>query len=324
MTSKPRHKISLDPKVEQILLPFFYFDIFLYPLNLEEIYAFGNHQIASKDIMKSLVKSLVEKGFLYHHQGYYALHDRPDWVDRRLENEKRAQQFFPKARWMSQLMSHFPYVRAVFVSGSLSKNQMPEGGDIDYFIITKPGRLWVARTFLVLFKKIVLLNSHKYFCVNYFIDEEHLEIAEKNRFTATEITTLLPIYGREYYEAFYQANNWIENYYPHAPARALDQVIPFRKKALQKISEFFLNGRIGDWLDQFFMNKTIAYWHKKFKSFDSDAFAVALKSRRYVSKHHPLHFQAKVLREFQKRICTFENNHQLQFSTSFEKKSNDV
>ncbi|MEZ4965453.1 MAG: hypothetical protein R2791_09430 [Saprospiraceae bacterium] len=53
-----------------------------------------------------------------------------------------------------------------------------------------------------------MLNSHKYFCVNYFVDTEHLEIEDKNLFTATETVTLLPLYGRDWYEGFYKALSW--------------------------------------------------------------------------------------------------------------------
>ena len=86
---------------------------------------------------------------------------------------------------------------------------MDEHSDLDFFIITKPNRLWIARMLLALYQKIVLLNSHKYFCVNYFVDEHHLAIEEKNLYTATELSTLIPLYGKEYYPQLMMANHWI-------------------------------------------------------------------------------------------------------------------
>ena len=85
----------------------------------------------------------------------------------------------------------FPFVRGVFLSGSISKGFMSESDDIDYFIITAPGRLWLTRTLLILFKKIFLFNSFRNFCLNYFIDSENLYIPEHNRYTATEIVFLI-------------------------------------------------------------------------------------------------------------------------------------
>ena len=100
-----------------------------------------------------------------------------------------------KALRNARLIFHFPFTRAIMISGSLSKNYADEASDVDYFIIVKPGRLWIARTLLIIYKRIFLMNSKKYFCVNYFIDEDHLEIEEKNLFTAVELTTLIPIHG---------------------------------------------------------------------------------------------------------------------------------
>ena len=47
------------------------------------------------------------------------------------------------------------------------------------------------------------LRYDKNFCINYFVDSENLEIQEKNIFTATELVTLLPTFGREMYENLY-------------------------------------------------------------------------------------------------------------------------
>ena len=314
MTSNPPSTVKIDQESEQVLLPFFYFDIFSYPLKLDEVYVYNRFTGFSKGKIKSLLQKLIENGFLYRIKDYYLLHNQPDWVSKREENNQRAQRFLPKAQKMTRLISKFPFVRAVFISGSLSKHTMPKGGDIDYFIVTKPGRLWVARTFLILFKKIFLLNSHKYFCVNYFVDKNHLEIEEKNLFTATEIVTLLPFFGAQYYHQFYTSNNWVKKYYPNFPKRSTSQTPSYKPGLLQSFGEYFLNGRLGSWLDQFFMEKTLAYWHKKFKSFDKNTFAIALKSRQYISKHHPLDFQSKVLKEYQKRIGIFEAKHHLQLN----------
>ena len=102
-----------------------------------------------------------------------------------------------------------------------------------------------------------LLNSKKYFCVNYFIDEDHLEIEEKNRFTATEIATLLPIYNAQLYQRFYRANNWIKNYLPHSHQYSSDEIQPASNPWIRRLVEGILRGKIGDQLDIFFMKKRL-------------------------------------------------------------------
>lgn len=183
---------------------------------------------------------------------------------------------------------------------------MSADSDIDFFLVTEPGRLWMARTLLVLFKKVFLINSHKYFCINYFVDTNHLEIEEKNLFTATEIVTLLPMYGREWYESFYHSNNWVHDYFPHFPPRANTEIPRQRRGVFKKTAEWILGSRLFDWLDIRAMHVTVSYWRRKFRHFDDNTFDVALKSRRHVSKHHPLYFQKRVLKQYAQRLERLE------------------
>ena len=97
---------------------------------------------------------------------------------------------------------------------------MDEKSDLDFFIITAPKRLWIARTLLVMYKRFFLFNSHKYFCVNYFVDEDHLEIEEKNLFTATELATVIPLYGQVHYTNLLKANPWLKRFFPNYTPRS--------------------------------------------------------------------------------------------------------
>lgn len=307
--------LSFDLKIiSQTLEPLFYYDIFSYPLTISEIYEFSCYKTIDRTPMNRLeeiLDELVQKGYLYKLEQFYALTNALEWVQARKENNKRALKYLKRAHKMTRLMTCFPYVRGVFVSGSLSKNVMPLDGDIDYFIVTKPQRLWITRTFLVLFKKIFLFNSKKHFCVNYFVDEDLLEIEEKNRFTATEIATVLPIYGNQIYQDFWAANQWLKNYYPNVAPRNLEQMLPEKQGWIQFFVEKILNTKLGDWLDAFFMKRTLKRWNVKFEGMAAEDFKIALKSRRNVSKHHPRLFQQKVIQAFAERVAAFEAKHQV-------------
>jgi hypothetical protein len=286
---------------EAILRALLYFDIFSHPLTAEEIHLYLPCE-ASLENIKDTLSDLCTKGKVFQYGNFYQVQAQADWSVQRLECNQRADTTLPIAQRMARLIGAFPYVRSVCVSGSLSKHCMKADSDVDFFIMTDPGRLWLTRTMLVLFKKIFLLNSHKYFCVNYFIDTEHLEIEEKNQFTATEITTLLPLYGPEAYKAFVTANGWTRLYFPQYPEKDPGLIPAYTKKGLKKILEWLFNGRLGNWLDRKGMEITLRFWRQKFKQIDQKTFDLALKSRRYVSKHHPMYFQKKVLDAYQLRL----------------------
>lgn len=285
-----------------LLSALWYFEIFQHPLTATELFEFANCPEETPLLLAEKLAELVQEGFIYQFGTYYQSKNDPGWVPRRLDYNRRAARYLPIARRMARLIGAFPFIRAVFVSGSLSKHCMAPDGDIDYFLITEPGRLWLARTLLVVFKKLFLFNSHKYFCVNYFIDAEHLEIEDKNLFTATETLTLLPLYGREWYERFAAANDWTKQYLPNLAWRSAGMAPPPRPGVFKKMAEWILNGCLGAWLDTQAMRLTVAYWRRKFRHFDEKTFDGALRSRRHVSKHHPLYFQQRVMNAYMARL----------------------
>lgn len=287
-----------------------YFDIFNHPLTVQEI-AYFTTDSSNFNKVSDAIEKLISDGVLFEKEEFISV--KPDLekdILARHKGESVAKQELKKAYSRARFIGKFPYVRAAYISGSMSKGVMHEDGDVDYFIITEPGRLWIARTFLVLFKKTFLLNSHKFFCLNYFIDSDNLEIEEKNLFTATETVTLKPIYDSGLYSDFRNANKWVDEFLPHNK----EQQVVYNgetKKPIGSIIEALLNNQIGDRLDEFFMHTTFRVWKRKFKHLETTDFDVALKTRKYVSKHHPQNFQSRVLSALKERVEAFEKQHNI-------------
>src|SRR5688572_30443736 len=174
-----------------------YFDIFQYPLTKAEIRKFLGKALPEVNFEESL-QLMVNNQTVFLYNDFYSLHNNSLLAFRRKEGNSRAEKLVPKAFRIGRFLFRFPFVRAVCISGSLSKNFADEKADIDFFIITKTGRLWIARTIMHLFKKITFLTGHQhYFCMNYYIDEKALLIEEQNIFTAIEVATLVPICGKK-------------------------------------------------------------------------------------------------------------------------------
>ena len=302
---------QLTQTARDIIHTLLYFDIFSYPITISEIHQCSSLSNISPAEIESEIQHLIEFGYIFRLGNYYSARNKAELADLRNVGNSLAKKYIKKAKLISRFIGCFPYVRSVSLSGSLSKEYMKTDSDIDYFIITEPGRLWIARTLLILFKKIFLLNSHKYFCVNYFIDTDHMEIEEKNRFTATEIAYLIPTYGRDVFKRFYDSNLWFHSYLPNFPPRNLEKVPVSRSRGIKKLLETVLNTNLGEKLDRYFMKKTLAYWQQKFRELTPEEQDIALKSRTYVSKHHPQNFQLQVLRKHAACIQDFEQKHQL-------------
>lgn len=304
---------------EPIISTLLYFDYFKYPLKLHELHQFLNQKSTIHKVKKSL-NELIKLKIIYVHKQYYALSENiVEWVGVREKNFALSQKYWIKAYQYSNFIAKFPYVRAVFISGSLSKNNTNYDGDIDYFIITKNNRLWICRTLLILFKKIFLFNSKKYFCVNYFISEQHLNIPDENCFVAMELFTMRLMYQEEDFRTkVLQNNQWAIKLLPNYDLTHYHYGQLTQKRVwYKKILETLLNNAVGTRLDNLFHRITFHKWKKKFAYLPEIAFEVAFRSLKHSSKHHPHQYQQKVTEHIEKHLHEYlEKYHSFALKTS--------
>lgn len=242
---------------------------------------------------------------------YFLVSNNESIIQKRLANEQRAIKAERKVKRYSKIISSFPFVEAVCISGSYSKGVLDVEGDIDYFIITKPDRLWLCRTLLILFKKTVLFNSKKYFCVNYFIDENTLEIPDKNSYTATEVVTLIPVNNIKLFTDFVNANSWVSGQFPNHKEERKSAYFDNKKPGFTMLFEKILSGKMGTRLDNYFLKLTVKTWNKRFPDFNSVDFELNMRSKKTASKHHPQGFQLKILNEVDLRLKDLLSKQQL-------------
>jgi hypothetical protein len=305
---------------DSILSTLLYFDYFKYPLKLHEVHQFLDKKTSIEQVKKHL-QLLLDLHIVYTHNQYYALSaDIQQWVEKREQNFTLSQKYWTKANKYSRFIGKFPYVRAVFISGSLSKNNTDTNGDIDYFIVTKNNRLWVCRTLLVLFKKIFLLNSKKYFCVNYFVSEDYLTIPDENRFVAMELFTMRLMYQEQDLRTkILQNNSWAVNLLPNYDLNHYHYGhLAKKRKWHKRFSETIFNNFLGSWLDNLFHKITFRQWKRKFGHLSEETFEVAFRSLKHSSKHHPHQYQQKVMQYIQERLPQYmEKCEPLTFKVMF-------
>jgi hypothetical protein len=295
-----------------IIKTLLYFEVFSHPLSLEEISKFSTCGV---DEVEESIAQLMKDDLVFKLGDFYSTKNKPIWAENRTEGIVNAKRIFKKAIRISKFISQFPFVEAVYISGSLSKGVFYENDDVDYFIVTKPNRLWLARTLLIGFKKVFLLNNKKYFCLNYFVTSDKLEVPEKNRFTATEFTTLIPIIGDDSLNRnLLSSNSWIQQYFPNfSPLNVKENL---SHGFLKKIGETILEGSIGNFLEKKFQSLTQSYQKKKFQKMKKEEFSIAFKGDENISKHHPNNHQIKVIKDLNRLLTEF--NTQYKFNIPLE------
>jgi hypothetical protein len=302
--------MTLEPQVIKTML---YFDIFSYPLKAHEVFHFLPVNSTTEIDVRQCLNALTEKKDIFRFGELYSLHPDEDIILRRIKGNAEAGKYLKVAKDKARFIARFPYVRAVMASGSLSKGYMDENSDLDFFIVTAPNRLWIARTLLVLYKRIFLFNSHKHFCVNYFVDTKHLEIDEKNLFTATELATLIPLYNDECYVALQASNPWLRDFFPNFKRRSVHGPEKIHSGLLKKTVELLLDPFVHV-LDAFFLRMTLSRWKNRYgKKYEKKDFDIAFKTQRHVSKNHPKHYQKKILELYNLKLI--QNKRLLQGAT---------
>jgi hypothetical protein len=303
--SQTSGRISSTSKA--VLSTLLYFDIFHHPLTKGEIHEYLHYKNADSVEISRSITDLVEEGHVRHEDDFFFISGNPSTIiEKRIRGEIYSEKAIKMAKKYSRLIASFPFVRAVFISGSLSKGYMDDKSDIDYFIVTVPGRLWLCRTLLILFKKIFLFNSRKNFCLNYFVSEDNLGIPDRNIFTATELVSVIPTFNYFLYENFLSENNWTQTYLPNIPGRGEQHCVRPFNSFFKKGIQWLLRRKAGVFLDRFCYNLTFKFWRKKFSQLNDSDFNHRFRSSKKVSKHHPLGYQLKVLNMFNEKIKLFE------------------
>lgn len=290
---------------ESILKVVAYFDMFNYPITMEEIRHFLDQPVRDREL-ESAIKHLLDKQMIWQLGRFYSLRNDPLLEQRRLEGNMLAVKQLKLAMRISRFISWFPYVRGVGISGSLSKNFAYKGSDFDFFIITAADRLWIARCFLHVFVKLFYIAGlGRLCCLNYYIDQQELEIREKNIFTATEGVTLLPAHGKQAFQNFFSANQWLYEYLPNSC---------FRKTPKKEISswvvkrgvEWILNNKVGNSIDSWLLKLFTRRWNRFFakNKITPTGFRLGgLLTDKHFCKPIPNHYQQKILNGLQERVA---------------------
>ncbi len=234
---------------QSILWTVAYTDQFEYPLTEEEIWQRllkikrekgGAKKVAEevlrrKDFRAALQK-LVSQKKLY--SGTFKIFDRGAHVVKeifflpsrgrltllRQKRELASAEKWQQVRHFVQLVSWIPWVKSVWITGSLAMLNAERNQDIDFMVITQSGRLWLTRglvTFIALMigkKRTPYGNENQTWCLNLWIDEDNLAMSASKRsaYMAYEVVQAKVVFERNHSaRKFWQANIWVRDFLPN-------------------------------------------------------------------------------------------------------------
>jgi len=248
----------LNPDIvleSSILRTVLYADVFDFALHAEEVHHFlmSPYPVNLEAVLRALADSPRLRAALVQDGGRVVLAGREALLDIRHQRDQLAAQLWPKAAAAGNWLACVPFVRMVAVTGALAMdNPAHFGDDFDYFIVTAPGRVWLARLLIIGVVRISGLWGWP-ICPNFVLASDSLAQRRRDVYIAHEIAQAVMLSDSDgLYAAFRAANTWTFEHLPNAEA-------PFPRgaisssgrlgRAIKRWGEWMLGGRVGGWIE---------------------------------------------------------------------------
>ena len=137
----------------------------------------------------------------------------------------------------------------VALTGALAmRNPVSTDDDLDYLIVTRPGRVWLARLATVMLVRVVRLTG-TVICPNFVLAEDALGQNRRDVYIAHEVTQAVPFFGGALYDRLRAENRWTDAHLPNAHGAPHPEQIRGASRtgnAVKRALEWAFNGNLGD------------------------------------------------------------------------------
>lgn len=287
-----------------ILKTLAYADIFDYPLKAYEIHKW---LIGTKATFQQVEKALLrldKKSKVKSKKDYFFLNGKDKLVRKRHKREKESKRFLWRAKFSAWFLHFIPTIKLVGISGGLSLNNAESSDDIDLFLVTAKGRIWLSR-FLIIFildimgvrrkAKMKANQAGGKICPNILLEENKLEQINKDLFVAHEVLQMKVLWQRDgIYKKYLEVNSWAFDFLPNW----LDGSIKnqeLRIKLKKRNSLFLLLNSIAD------IFETMTKWFQLWIMIKPQGMERIENGALYF---HPNDIRLQVLKEYKTRLKT--------------------
>src|SRR5579872_5200201 len=237
-------------EIEAVVRVVLYGDVFDFAVTRDEIHRYLELPVPPERVDRA-IEIAARMGLVRIEGDLVSLAGRPRLAAAREAGRERTERTWRWARRYARLVWTLPFVSMIAVSGSLAAGSTDGDGDIDYFVVTAPGRLWLTRGMIVVLCRVARLLGHV-LCPNYLVTTEALTLDGGNLYAAREMAQLVVLHGRHTMDGLRASNRWCECFLPNA--HPLTRSVEDRRgplgSALRACGEWLLSSRLGDALER--------------------------------------------------------------------------
>ncbi len=168
-----------------------------------------------------ILEQLKIKGQIKNKKGFWTIKDNKKLAEDRIFRAKFSLVKLKKIRMRVNLIKYLPYIRGIFISGTLALQTASKDSDWDILVIIKKDRIWLGRLILTGFLFITGQKRTHYkikdrFCLNHFLTEDNLIPESRNDYSACDHSFIFPIFGKKLFQDFARLNwNWVRQFMPN-------------------------------------------------------------------------------------------------------------
>lgn len=307
----------MTPLEESILAVVAYHDLLHYALTPYEIWTYllcnpREPQAAWSlgTVTEVLHESEVLQTKLSMRKGFYTLRGRESLVELKLARKKLADDKWKKTVRIFRALSVVPFMRGLFVSGSLAMENSRLESDIDVIVVAKCGRIWTVRTLLTVLTWFLGVHRHgqqttNRICLNHYITDTSLAIPFRSLYTAELYAHVTNVFVNDelIFNKFQRENAWVGDFLINFREVELPTGRSLRRAAIfgvfARLGEMILGGRLGDWLE-----KRLGAWEgariRRSKLFKQKGGRITIDETQL--EFHPDSHESFLIPEFNRRM----------------------
>lgn len=258
----------MPPLSRSILATLAYFDVFDYPLKIEEIWRWlyvvhaedlrAVEQATPADVERE-VAELTAHASVERAGSYVTLFGRSGIAVTRMERRVGNERKWRRARLAAWLLRFVPFVRFVGVVNTLAIDNARPESDIDFFIVVRQGRMWLTRLLVTLFVQALGIRRHgskikDRVCLSFYVSDAALNLEpwslqHDDPYLTFWVTQVVPLFDRNgTWQRFREANAWIGSHLPHGFSGAATSYFGelWLANVVRTLPEMLLTGIAGD------------------------------------------------------------------------------
>ncbi len=233
-----------------------YFAFFEYVPTFEEVHTFLSIKIKKTSLKKELATLISKKNIQQinldgENTPRYTLGEYSISIKKSSIKLKNSMEKVRKAKLFIRLLSFFPQIKLIGLSGSVAMKNAEADDDTDLFIISSAKRMWTARFIALTVSHLMGVrrkrndqNVQNKICLNLFFDESDLSLPKRKHteYGAHEVLQMKPIVDKSAtYQRFLDVNRWVVKIFPNAKVPTVIPTkvgIPLKTKIVGNFIEY--------------------------------------------------------------------------------------